>query len=76
MTCPTGKLSHPTASAAARVMKASDKRHGKAKAGCWHKGPAVVYRCRECGGWHIGHSTAPLKNARPRIEPVCDWSAA
>ena len=76
MPCPTGKQQYATAAAASRVKSASDKRHGKGKAGGWHKGPAMVYRCRECGQWHIGHTVAPLRNARPRYEPVCDWSAA
>lgn len=76
MNCPTGKQGYATAAAAARVKSAMDKRHGKDKRQKWHAGPSLPYRCKVCGEWHIGHSTQPLRNARPRYEPVCDWSAA
>jgi len=76
MTCPTGKQQYATAAAASRVKSASDKRHGKGKSGGWHKGPAMVYRCRECGQWHIGHGVHTLKNKRPRLVPDFEWSVA
>lgn len=76
MNCPTGKQYHATAAHASKVKAEQDKRHGKGKSGVWHRGPSMVYRCAVCGGWHIGHSTNPIKNKRPRFEPVCDWSAA
>lgn len=76
MNCPTGKRVYLTSQKARRVIRHMDKRRAEEKAANWHKGPAMVYRCRECGQWHLGHSVAPLRNARPRYEPVCDWSAA
>lgn len=76
MQCPTGKLGYPTAAAASRVKAEQDKRHGKQKSGAWHRGPSVVYRCPVCCGWHLGHSTQPVKNRKPRLLPDLDWSAA
>lgn len=76
MTCPTGKKVYLTTHKARRVIRHMDKRRADEKAANWHSGPSMVYRCAVCHGWHIGHSTAPVKNRKPRYEPVCDWSAA
>ncbi|MCZ8113842.1 hypothetical protein [Silanimonas sp.] len=76
MSCPTGKAQYATSTAAARVMQKMDKRHAGQKAAQWHRGGSMVYRCACCHGWHIGHSTQPVKNRKPRYEPVCDWSVA
>lgn len=76
MTCPTGKQQYATAAAAARVMDGMKRTHHRLKGASWHRGPLTVYRCKQCDGWHVGNGVAPLKNARPRYEPVCDWSMA
>lgn len=76
MSCVTGKATYATSAAAARVQKEMDKRHGGQKKAAWHRGGSMVYRCACCHGWHIGHSTTPIKNKRPRHTPEMDWSFA
>jgi hypothetical protein len=36
----------------------------------------MVYRCAVCHQFHIGHSTATVKNRKPRHTPELDWSFA
>jgi hypothetical protein len=76
MSCPTGKAAYSTGAAAVRVMQRMDKRHAGQKAAQWHRGGAMVYRCAVCHAFHIGHSTAAVKNKRPRHTPELDWSFA
>lgn len=75
MPCLTGKQQYATAAAASRALSSIGARNGH-KGGVWHRGPAVVIRCSDCGQWHVANSAKAVRDKRPRYEPVCDWSAA
>jgi rubrerythrin len=47
----TGKVRHIDAAAAARALFLLNKTKG-------YQGPMNTYRCRFCGGYHIGHRPA------------------
>jgi hypothetical protein len=64
--CPTGKQTYATPAEAARaVALVADRRsrHSAAARRTWLKGKLKHYRCKVCGGWHIGHAKIEGKRA-------------
>ena len=53
MPCPTGKQQHDY-ERATRLAKRASRSYGK---------PMSIYRCTECGAWHVG-------TAIPRPQPM------
>lgn len=64
-TCPSGKLTYPSAQAAARAALAvrSGKTHSRAAQASWNHCQLKHYHCPMCREWHIGHANPQGKRA-------------